>query len=124
MVFTSLLGFALLGWLSAQTWFYTGLGIDTPSNHAALILFMLVMPVFTFAMSPVMSYFSRKNEFEADAYAVKNSSGQALANALVKMYEDNASTLTPDPMYSAWNDSHPPAPIRIDHIESLLKPDT
>ena len=122
MVLTSLIGFALLGWLSSQLWFYTGLGIDTPSNHAALILFMLVMPVFTFAMAPVMSYFSRKNEFEADAYAVKNSSGQALANALVKMYEDNASTLTPDPIYSAWNDSHPPAPIRIDHIESLLKP--
>jgi len=121
MVFTSLIGFALLGWLSSQTWFYAGLGVENPSNHAALILFMLVMPVFTFAMAPLMSYFSRKNEFEADAYAVDNSSGEALASALVKMYEDNASTLTPDPIYSAWNDSHPPAPIRIDHIESLLK---
>jgi len=121
MVFTSLIGFALLGWLSTQPWFYAGLGVETPSNHAALILFMLVMPVFTFAMAPLMSYFSRKNEFEADAYAVDNSSGEALASALVKMYEDNASTLTPDPVYSAWNDSHPPAPIRIDHIESLLK---
>ncbi len=121
MVFSTLIGFALLGWLSAQPWFYTGLGIANPSNHAALTLFMLVIPCFTFALSPIMSYFSRKDEFEADAYAVANSSGEALASALVKMYEDNASTLTPDPLYSAWNDSHPPAPVRIAHIESLLK---
>ncbi|GAV20502.1 STE24 endopeptidase [Mariprofundus micogutta] len=121
MVFSTLIGFALLGWLSAQSWFYTGLGIQTPSSHIALLLFMLVMPGFTFALSPIMSFFSRKNEFEADAYAVTNSSGEALASALVKMYEDNASTLTPDPVYSAWNDSHPPAPIRIANIERLLK---
>ena len=120
MVLSTLIGFALLGWLSAQAWFYTGLGISTPSSHAALILFMLVMPAFTFSLAPVMSYFSRKNEFEADAYAVANSSGEALASALVKMYEDNASTLTPDPLYSEWHDSHPPAPVRIAHIEGLL----
>ena len=120
MVFTTLLGFALLGWLSQQSWFYTGLGITQPSDAAALLLFMLVMPAFTFVLTPLMSYFSRKDEFEADAYAVEHSSGEALASALVKMYEDNASTLTPDPVYSAWHDSHPPAPIRIDHIESLL----
>ena len=120
MVFTTLIGFALLGWLTQQSWFYSGLGVSEPSNHAALILFMLVMPAFTFVLTPVMSYFSRKHEFEADAYAVTNSSGEALASALVKMYEDNASTLTPDALYSAWHDSHPPAPIRIDHIESLL----
>ncbi|NWF38485.1 M48 family metallopeptidase [Mariprofundus sp. NF] len=120
MVFTTLIGFALLGWLSQQSWFYAGLGITEPSDAAALLLFMLVMPVFTFVLTPLMSYFSRKDEFEADAYAVANSSGEALVSALVKMYEDNASTLTPDPVYSAWHDSHPPAPIRIDHIESLL----
>ena len=120
MVFSTLMGFALLGWLIQQPWFYSGLGVSQASNHAALVLFMLVMPAFTFVLTPVMSYFSRKDEFEADAYAVANSSGEALASALVKMYEDNASTLTPDPVYSAWHDSHPPAPVRIDHIESLL----
>ncbi len=115
-----LIGFAILGWLSQKDWFYHGLGVSEPSDYAALILFMLVMPAFTFLLSPLMSYFSRKNEFEADAYAVEHSSGEALASALVKMYQDNASTLTPDPLYSAWNDSHPPAPIRLRHIESLL----
>ena len=120
MIATSLLGFVLLGWLTGQAWFYQGLGVREPSNHAALVLFMLVLPAFTFLIDPVMSYFSRKNEFEADAYAVANSSGEALASALVKMYEDNASTLTPDPLYSAWHDSHPPAPLRIDHIERCL----
>ncbi len=120
MIGASLLGFALLGWLMQQPWFYAGLGVAHPSSHAALALFMLILPVFTFALNPLMSYFSRKNEFEADAYAVANSSGEALATALVKMYEDNASTLTPDPWYSAWHDSHPPAPVRIDHIEQRL----
>lgn len=121
MIITTLLGFALLGWLAQQTWFYTGLGVNQPSNHAALVLFMLVMPLFTSLFTPLMSFFSRRHEFEADAYAVDNSSGEALAAALVKMYEDNASTLTPDSLYSAWYDSHPSAPVRIDHIESLVK---
>jgi STE24 endopeptidase len=120
MIVMSLIGFAALGWLAEQTWFYAGLGVTQSSNHAALVLFMLVAPAFTFGLSPVMSYFSRKHEFEADAYAVRNSSGKALATALVKMYEDNASTLTPDPAYSAWHDSHPPAPVRINHIEQQL----
>jgi len=120
MIAMSLAGFAVLGWLTQQGWFYNGLGVIHPSNHAALVLFMLILPAFTFALDPVMSFFSRKNEFEADAYAVSNSSGEALASALVKMYEDNASTLTPDPIFSAWHDSHPPAPIRIDHIEKQL----
>lgn len=117
MILLTLIGFALLGWLAGQQWFYNGLGISNASNHAALALFMLVLPAFTFAMAPVMSHFSRRHEFEADAYAVANSSGQALISALVKMYEDNASTLTSDPLYSAWHDSHPPAPVRIAHIE-------
>ncbi|MFQ5345996.1 MAG: M48 family metallopeptidase [Mariprofundus sp.] len=124
MIVMSLGGFALLGWLMQQAWFYQGLGVIHPSNHAALVLFMLVLPVFTFVMDPLTSYFSRKNEFEADAYAVRHSNGEALASALVKMYEDNASTLTPDALYSTWHDSHPPAPIRIDHIEKKLVDNT
>jgi len=124
MIATSLLGFALLGWLTQEVWFYTGLGVTHPSNHAALVLFMLVLPAFTFALEPLMSYFSRQNEFEADAYAVSNSNGEALASALVKMYEDNASTLTPDALYSAWHDSHPPAPIRIEHIYKIFHTET
>jgi STE24 endopeptidase len=87
----------------------------------ALVLFMLVLPVFTFVLAPLMNHFSRKHEFQADAYAIANSSGEALSSALVKMYEDNASTLTPDPVYSAWHDSHPPAPVRIAHIEALSR---
>ena len=121
MLVLSLLGFALLGWLSQQTWFYTGLGVNQSSNHAALTLFLLVMPAFTFVLTPLMNRFSRRNEFEADAYAVANSDGGALISSLVKMYEDNASTLTPDAIYSAWHDSHPPAPIRIDHIEQCMR---
>ncbi|MDX8407184.1 MAG: M48 family metallopeptidase [Mariprofundaceae bacterium] len=120
MTLASLAGFALMGWLAGQGWFYAGLGISHPSNAIALLLFMLVLPVFTFVLTPLMSHFSRKHEFEADAYAVANSDGEALSTALVKMYEDNASTLTPDPLYSAWHDSHPPAPVRIAHIESLI----
>jgi len=120
MILSSLAGFALLGWVMQQSWFYTGLGITEVSNHAALVLFMLVLPAFTFALGPIMSHSSRKDEFEADAFAVANSSGEALVTALVKMYEDNASTLTPDPLFSRWHDSHPPAPIRIDHIEQRL----
>ena len=120
MMSLSLAGFALLGWLAGQAWFYNGLGVSQPSNHAALVLFMLVLPAFTFVMAPLMGHLSRRHEFEADAYAVAHSSGEALISALVKMYEDNASTLTSDPLYSAWHDSHPPAPQRIDHIEHCL----
>ncbi|PIW51619.1 MAG: peptidase M48 [Zetaproteobacteria bacterium CG12_big_fil_rev_8_21_14_0_65_54_13] len=120
MLLMSLIGFALLGWVSQQTWFYTGLGMEQASSHAALTLFLLIMPAFTFVLTPMMNRFSRRNEFEADAYAVANSNGAALISSLVKMYEDNASTLTPDPLYSAWHDSHPPAPIRINHIEKCM----
>jgi STE24 endopeptidase len=113
----SLAGFALLGWLARQTWFYTGLGVQpslTGSNDAlALLLFMIAVPVFMFFVTPVFSYFSRKDEFEADAYAVKNSSGAALASALLTLYEDNASTLTPDPLYMRFYASHPPATERL-----------
>ncbi len=113
----SFVGFGLLGWLATQTWFYTGLGVQpslTGSNDAlALLLFMIAVPVFMFFVTPVFSFFSRKDEFEADAYAVKHSNGAALASALLTLYEDNASTLTPDPLYMSFYASHPPATERL-----------
>ncbi len=123
VMFALSLGFlALLGWLKSQVWFYTGLGV-TPlmngSNDAmALILFMLVLPSFTFLFSPLMSITSRKNEFEADAFAAQHSNSRDLISALVKLYEDNASTLTPDPLHSAFYDSHPPASVRVQRLLS------
>jgi STE24 endopeptidase len=116
----SLAALALLGWLEGQDWFYQGLGVSQPSTWMALMLFMMVLPVFTFFIQPVMSLLSRKHEFEADAYAVQQSSGADLIHALVKMYRENASTLTPDPLYSAFHDSHPPAPVRISHISANM----
>ncbi len=114
---TSLAGLALLGWLSQQVWFYTGLGVmpNLSGNNSALalLLFMLVLPLFTFFVSPLSARRSRQFEFEADAYAVANSDGKALANALLKLYQDNASTLTPDPWYVAFYYSHPPASQRL-----------
>ena len=112
----SFLGLALLGWLINQPWFYNGLGITTPSPYMALILFLLVSPVFMFLLRPLMASYSRKNEFEADDYAAKNSSARHLVEALVKLYRDNASTLTPDPLHSAFYDSHPPAAMRISKL--------
>jgi len=113
----SLAFLALLGYLKDQSWFYTGLGVapvmGAPNDAMALILFMLVLPVFTFALSPLMSISSRKHEFEADAFAATHTDARDLVSALVKMYEDNASTLTPDPLHSAFYDSHPPASVRI-----------
>jgi STE24 endopeptidase len=113
----SLAFLALLGWLKTQVWFYTGLGVLPllgQSNDAmALLLFSLVLPVFTFPFSPLTSITSRKHEFEADAFAASHSDARDLVSALVKMYEDNASTLTPDPIHSAFYDSHPPASVRI-----------
>jgi len=117
----SLAGLALLGWLAGQDWFYTGLGVSRPSSYMALMLFMLVAPVFTFFLHPLMARLSRKHEFEADAYAVQQSSGNDLVRALVKMYRENASTLTPDPLYSAFHDSHPPAPVRISQISGTMQ---
>jgi STE24 endopeptidase len=114
----SLLGLALLGWLSQQPWFYSGLGISQPSNAAALLLFMLVIPVFTVFFTPLGSYLSRRYEFQADNYAASQTNGKFLVQALVKLYQDNASTLTPDPLYSLFHDSHPPAPVRIANIQN------
>jgi STE24 endopeptidase len=116
----SLSALALLGWLAGQDWFYQGLGVSQPSTWMALMLFMMVLPAFTFFIQPLMSLLSRKHEFEADAYAVQQSSGADLIHALVKMYRENASTLTPDPLYSAFHDSHPPAPVRISHISANM----
>jgi len=116
----SLVFLALLGWLSARTWFYTGLGVAPnlgTSNHAlALVLFVLTLPVFTFLLGPLASQSSRKHEFEADAFAADQTRAEYLVSALVKLYKDNASTLTPDPIYSAFYYSHPPAAQRIDRL--------
>ncbi|MCD8517669.1 MAG: M48 family metallopeptidase [Burkholderiaceae bacterium] len=113
---TSLLMFALLGWLAQQYWFYAGLGV-TPladgNNGVALLLFFLVLPVFTFLLTPVTSWLSRRDEFEADRFAASQSPSTELVSALVKLFNDNAATLTPDPVHSAFYDSHPPATIRI-----------
>ncbi len=115
----TLLGFALLAWLMQSPWFYAALGVENASTHTALLLFVLVMPVFTYFISPLFSALSRKHEFEADEFAKSNSDYRALISALVNMYRDNASTLTPDPVHSMFYDSHPPASIRINHLKSV-----
>jgi len=122
----SLVVVALLAWFARMPWFYTGLGIPDSllavsmgRPGVALELFLLALPVFTFVLEPLGSLYSRKHEFEADAYATRHADASALTHALVKLYEDNATTLTPDPLHSAFYDSHPPAAVRIAHIESL-----
>ena len=113
----SLVGFALLGWLASRAWFYTGLGVrpnlDGPNDALALLLFLLGVPVFSYFISPLLAQLSRKHEFEADAFAVTHTSGQDQGSALLKLYEDNASTLTPDPVYVKFYYSHPPASERL-----------
>jgi STE24 endopeptidase len=146
----SLVGFALLGWLSSQVWFYTGLGVrpnvaptlgaiasmlppegalapwggpaalvTVPNDALALLLFLMVVPLFSFFVSPIMARLSRKHEFEADAYAVSQTDGRDLANALLKLYQDNASTLTPDPVFAKFYYSHPPASERLGRMIPL-----
>jgi len=117
----SLAGLGLLGWLAANSWFYTGLGVPESSSYMALLLFMLLLPPFLFFLEPLMSAWSRKHEFEADAYATRQSDASALIRALVKLYRDNASTLTPDPLHSLFNDSHPPAAARIAHLQAASR---
>jgi len=107
----------LLAQLMLQPWFFQGLGISQPGTAMALLLFMFVLPVFLFPLTPLSSLYSRKHEFEADAYAASQASASDLVSALVKLYRDNASTLTPDPLHSAFYDSHPPAAIRIQHLQ-------
>ena len=116
-VLMTLIGFGVLAWLMLQPWFYTSFGISQPSTYMALILFMIVSPVFTFFITPLMARFSRKHEFEADEFAAQQSSATELIAALVGLYKENASTLTPDPLHSAFYDSHPPAAIRIAHLQ-------
>jgi len=111
---------ALLGWLQTQDWFAPSLGVVTapgiPGNAVDLVLFALVVPLFAFVLAPLQSALSRRHEFEADAFAARHVSAQSLVQALVKLYQDNASTLTPDPLHSAFYDSHPPAAIRINRL--------
>ncbi len=114
----SLLGLALLGWLITQPWFYHGLGVSQPSHYMALLLFMLSAPVFGFLLTPAGAWISRRHEFQADAYAAGRRDAAALVRALVKLYEENASTLTPDPIYSRFYYSHPPASVRIEHLKA------
>jgi STE24 endopeptidase len=113
----TLVGFMAIAWFMQQEWFYTSLGVQQPSTYMALLLFVVVSPVFTFFIGPIMAWWSRKHEFEADAFAAQQSSSTELISALVGLYKENASTLTPDPLYSAFYDSHPPASIRIAHLQ-------
>ncbi|MDE2413612.1 MAG: M48 family metallopeptidase [Comamonadaceae bacterium] len=129
----SLAGFALLGWLSTRAWFYTGLGVQpnlmlpglpgaAPNDALALLLFLLAAPVFTLFLTPLMAQLSRRHEFQADAYAVAQASGADLASALLKLYQDNASTLTPDPVYARFYYSHPPATERLARLPVTMQP--
>lgn len=118
----SLVGFALLGWLAAHSWFYQSLGVNSQSNALALLLFMLTLPVFSQFLQPVMANMSRRHEFEADDFAVEQAGAAPMIQALVKLYRENASTLTPDPLYSAFHDSHPPAPVRVAHLSAKIQP--
>jgi STE24 endopeptidase len=118
---SSVIGFialALLAWLMQQTWFYHGLGVNNPSLYSALLLFLLVMPIFTFFLQPAFAMLSRRHEFEADAFASEQADATSLISALVILYRDNASTLTPDPIHSAFYDSHPPASVRVAQLEA------
>src|SRR3989338_3525529 len=117
--FAMSLGFLwLLGQLMQTAWFYQGLGVNTPSTALALLLFFMILPVFSFLLHPLLSAYSRKHEFEADEYAAGQTAAQDMVSALVKLYQDNAATLTPDPLYSKFYDSHPPAMARIAHLQS------
>jgi STE24 endopeptidase len=117
----SLLFLAALGYLIDQPWFYEGLGVERRSTAVALVLFFMVAPVFTFLLAPIGSVYSRRHEYEADAYAASHASGEDLVHALVKLYQDNAATLTPDPVHSAFYDSHPPAALRIARLQALAR---
>ena len=108
----------ILGWLIEQEWFYNALGVRSPGTAVALVLFAMVTPLFAFFAQPLASLYSRAHEFEADAYAARHADAGSLAQALVKLYRDNASTLTPDPLHSAFYDSHPPAVLRIARLEA------
>jgi STE24 endopeptidase len=114
----SFAGLWVLGQLIDRPWFYEGLGVTTPGTAAALLLFLQVVPEFMFFLHPLTSRYSRKREFEADAYAMQHAQASDLVEALVKLYKDNAATLTPDPLHSAFYDSHPPAATRIARLRT------
>ena len=122
MAIVSLAGLMLLGWLIDTTWFYSGLGVAQPSLAVALLLFLFVVPTFTVFLQPLMSGLSRRHEFEADEFAAAQADAGKLIEALVKLYKENANTLTPDPLYSAFHDSHPPAPVRIANLQAKQAP--
>ncbi|MBS0372501.1 MAG: M48 family metallopeptidase [Proteobacteria bacterium] len=117
----SLVFFGLLGHLAGQDWFFNGLGVQESGTATTLVLFALVLPIFTFPLTPLMSMWSRRHEFQADAYAASQAPATELVSALVKLYRDNASTLTPDPLYSSVYDSHPPAAIRIARLQGAAR---
>jgi STE24 endopeptidase len=117
-LFLSLIGLALLAWVAKEPGVFTALGVPRPSSHAALLLAMLVAPAFTYFITPLSAWWSRRHEFQADDFAASNASASALADALVKLYRANASTLTPDPIHSAFYDSHPPALVRIARLQA------
>lgn len=117
----SLVFFGLLGHLAGQDWFFNGLGMQENGTAPTLVLFALVLPIFTFPLTPLMSMWSRRHEFQADAYAASQAPATELVSALVKLYRDNASTLTPDPLYSSVYDSHPPAAIRIARLQGAAR---
>jgi STE24 endopeptidase len=119
MAVYSLVALFVLAWLMPQPWFYGALGVAQPSAHMALLLFMMVGPVFGFFLHPGLAWWSRKHEFEADEFAVQQSDAKSLVTALVNLYKDNANTLTPDPLHSTVYDSHPPAAIRIARLNRL-----
>ena len=112
----TLFGLALLGYLIDQEWFFSGLGVTEVNNHNALIVFTMVAPVFTFLISPISNMLSRKHEFEADHFAATHTDAKNLISSLIKLYKENASTLTPDKLYSTFHHSHPPASERIGEL--------
>jgi STE24 endopeptidase len=116
----SFLAFALIAWLAVQPWFFSALGLPGASSHGALLLAMMVAPAFTYFITPLSAWWSRQHEFQADDFAAKHADARALADALVKLYRSNASTLTPDPIHSAFYDSHPPALVRIARLKERM----
>ena len=116
--FIYFIGLGIIGWVIDAQWFYEGLGVNQQSDYMALVLFILASSAFTFLISPFIKILTRKYEFEADDFAADQAQAESLITALVSLYRENANTLTPDPMYSAYHDSHPPAPIRIAHLKS------
>jgi len=118
------LALALLGLLRGQQWFFAGLGLTDPSAAAQLAVFLLVVPRFAIIVQPFAAWLSRRFEYQADAFAARAAKPRALIEALVKLYRDNAATLTPDPLYSAFHDSHPPAPLRVAHLQGYVRRET